>query len=263
MAYSDVNTLKLAFGWATDFILANGIPHIPKWWAFIIETCGILSWVVMFVFAVALFVGYSRQMSNHYFFYEHITGKRPANPYKPAFLLFLFWCALYVVSGSVTVAGVYFLKYGVFYAFLAALGGVIGLAVLGYVAYMAIRIKPDPRIFAQMPHFDMRHYNPNMIAGQNPSQPAPELTQTRYIGHQAASGQNALQQTTSSAQGASHVEMFEEALLLLGLERGFTKAQLQKRYRELAKKFHADQGGTNGLYLKIKSCYEFLLPFAR
>lgn len=262
MIYRDVQTLKLASGWVTDFILSNGITKIPDWWAFTVETCGILSWVVLFVFAIAMFVGYSRQMSSFYFLYEQMTGKKLSNPYKPAFLFFLLWCGLYVFSMTVTVAGVYFLKYGYIYAALAAIGGMIGLALIIFIAFSVAK---EPK--QKQADFQFHSHPPPQ------SQYAPAYTavgqqsQQQYVPHHQSNAastetlQIESQKSNVPAQQQDHI--FEEALSILGLERGFTKAQLKKRYHDLAKKFHSDKGGTNGLYLKIKACYEYLVPFAK
>lgn len=270
MIYRDVGTLQLAFGWVRRFTESNGIHAIPEWWAFIVETCGLLSWVVMFLFGISLFVGYSRQLSSFYLLYEHVTGAKLSNPYKPAFLFFLLWCSLYVIACGVTITGVYFLKYGYIWGAFAAICSIMALAGVGFIAFKTVYEKP------KMPPFNPHmHPNPNMHmrpdelllwhqqqaaalqhqAGAQNLAPPPQ-----YIAHQTQN--NALQVSPQHNNGASE-QVFNEALSLMGLERGFTKAQLKARYRDLSKKFHSDKGGTNGLYLKIKSCYEYLLPYAK
>ncbi len=254
MRYRDVETLGFAYSSLRDFILNNGIYKIPEWWAFLLETSCMLSWFILFLVAIALLVGYSRQMSSFFFFYQHIMGERLDNPYKPALLLLLFWCALYVVAGTVTLAGVYLFKYGYFYAILAVLGG-IGLLALLFYAGRSLRsgrrdsepsYRPPPPQQAQM------HPAYPTIAAQDvhalPPQ-APHMIAAPLAG--GAQPQSAPQQDAQ----------FEEALQILGLSRDFTKAQLEKTYKAMLKNVHPDKGGSEGLYLKVKACYEYLLHF--
>lgn len=266
MIYRDVQTLKLAFSWVSDFILSNGITKIPDWWAFIVETCGVLSWIVMFLFAIAMFVGYSRQMSSFYFLYEQITGKKLGNPYKPAFLFFLLWCSLYVISVTVTIAGVYFLKYGYVYAALAIIGGIIGLSLIVFIAFSVVQEpeKKSPSIPRQpMQNPAQPYYAPAYSSLEHPQNY--EAIQTRNQPQHGASPQQfplKIEQNRGSLSTKAD-PIFDEAISILGLERSFTKTQLKKKYHALAKQFHSDKGGTNGLYLKIKACYEYLIPYAK
>lgn len=270
MIYRDVETLRLAFDWVREFILSNGITKIPEWWAFIIETCGILSWAIVFIFLIALFVGYSRQMSSFYFLYESITGKKLSNPYKPALLFFLVWCALYIICGGVTVTGVYFLKYGYLYAFFAAFMTVLSLAVVFYAGFKVTessnknknsdsRFSNHPAYY-QQPQPQYYPAYPNMPVqqayGALPQQAAQPQNQQQFLQIGAVqAGANIVPQVD---------HLFEDSLQFLGLQRGFTKDQLKKRYHELAKKFHSDKDkNSNGIYLKIKACYEYLQPFAQ
>ncbi|MGH1404548.1 MAG: hypothetical protein ACRBDL_09910 [Alphaproteobacteria bacterium] len=257
MRYRDVETLGFAYSSLRDFILNNGIYKIPEWWAFLLETSCMLSWFVLFLVAIALLVGYSRQMSSFFFFYQHIMGEKLDNPYKPALLLLLFWCGLYVISGTVTLAGVYLFKYGYFYAILAVLGGLGLLAALFY-AGMSLRsgnnrpeqtYRPPP---PQQPQYTDMQPAYAALPPQNVQALPPQAPQMI-----AGPGGEQIQQ-----QGAPNQDpRFEEAILILDLKRDFTKDQLEKKYKAMLKSVHPDKGGSEGLYLKVKGCYEYLLRF--
>lgn len=265
MIYRDVETLRLAFDWVREFILSNGITKIPEWWAFIVETCGILSWFVVFIFLIALFVGYSRQMSSFYFLYESMTGKKLSNPYKPAFLFFLIWCSLYIVCGGVTLTGVYFLKYGYLYAIFAALLTIVSLAVVFFAGFK-VAVGGDKNSGQNFQNNPMHYQQPQFY----PVYPhIAQQTAYNAIPQQAAAQQSQQYLQIGAVQAGANIvphidHQFEEALQFLGLERGFTKAQLKKKYHDLAKKFHSDkEKNASGVYLKVKACYEYLLQFAQ
>ncbi|MBP3622419.1 MAG: J domain-containing protein [Lachnospiraceae bacterium] len=51
----------------------------------------------------------------------------------------------------------------------------------------------------------------------------------------------------------------DSAKEMYGVVTPFTEAQLKKKYRELVKKHHPDQGGTALMFSKVQSAYEILL----
>ena len=51
---------------------------------------------------------------------------------------------------------------------------------------------------------------------------------------------------------------FEAAIEILGLERDFTKDELNKRYKQLVKRAHPDQGGSDYLYRQVREAHLYL-----
>ena len=53
---------------------------------------------------------------------------------------------------------------------------------------------------------------------------------------------------------------YQEAIELLGLDKGFSEKELQKNYKNLAKKFHPDNivTGDEKNFMSVKEAYEFL-----
>lgn len=257
MKFRDVETLGFAHSNLRDFILNNGIYKIPEWWAFLLETCSVLSWVVVFLIAIAVLIGYSRQMSGFFFFYQHIVGGELDNPYKPALMLTLVWCGLYVIAGTVTVGGVYVFKYGYLYGGLIGIGGLLILGVLFYAGMLLRRKKARPQGYRPPPpqyHPQPQHTAPQYAAIAQPQMQAMPAPQQRMI-----AGPNG--EVHQQPQHSQTDEQFEEALMILGLDRNFTEAQLKKKYKTMLKNVHPDKGGSEGLYLKVKGCYEYLLRY--
>ncbi len=262
LKFRDVETLGFAQSSLRDFILNNGIYKIPEWWAFTMETCSILSWLVVFFIALALLIGYSRQMSGFFFLYQHVVGGELDNPYKPALMLTLVWCGLYVISGTVTIGGVYVFKYGYLYGGLIGICGLLLLGALFYAGVVLRRKKPQVQGYRPPPPQAQHYHQPqqfSQVPQYTPVQQAVPAPEQQHM----IEGPNAYPsgQYSQSGQEPQADAQFEEALTILGLERNFTAVQLKKKYKAMLKNVHPDKGGSEGLYLKVKTCYEYLLHF--
>ena len=242
MAFKEIDTLFLTFEWVREFFLDNGIVRIPEMLAFALETCGVLFWLLIFVFFVSLLVGYARQMSSFFFFYQHIMGQKLDNPYKPSVVIVALWLSVQVLAGGIALGAVYFMKYGVLVAGAVAIAVVMALAGLAFMTMFITR-----RMTAKRPPPQTVHHYQHHI---------PTSPQAQVVHQSAAQDMRYLQGPGAPPPPDA---MAEEAMIILGLKPGFTKADLQKRYRDLVKKVHADKGGSDGLYLKVKQCYEYLL----
>lgn len=266
MAYREMKDLNLAFGWVTDFIKSNGFQRIPEFWAFTIETCGVVSWFLVLGFALAMLVGFSRQMSSFYFLYQYLMGQKLNNPYKPAMLFVLLWVSTHVISFGFSMTMIYFIRYGYVYGILAAIATLCTLGFLAVIGFFVFGIGRKPKPVMQQPQHQPQNPYPY---GYPPQQMPPNYHpayghiahqphQQQYIPPQPMAGGVPHPQTGTDVVVA-HDPQFEEAIMILGLGRNFTKAELQEKYHKLVKKVHADKGGTDGLYMKVRQSYEYLL----
>ncbi len=244
----NVDHLPLANGWNVNFIKRNGIEEIPDWWAFLAETFGALSYLSLFFIFVSLLVGYSRQMSSFYFFYERIVGEKMKNPYKPAVFFVFAWLAVSILSFFIRLTAVYFYKYGLIIATLCAIGGLSAVAI---VYYLALRVCDDEPVRGAAPW--------------SFSKVSPQISSKLQREALGAPGEEAilLPSRSSGRKGVvpvSDVEKDEErelteAMSLFGLRDGFSKEDLKSRYREMLKKVHGDEG----LVTHVRSRHDFLL----
>ena len=243
MAYRNVSGLNLAPGWLTDFMKENEVLKVPELWAFIVETCGVLSWACVVFFSVSLLVGYSRQMSSHFFFYEYLLGHKLAHPYRPAFFFFFSWIGINIVALTTTVAGIYLYKYGYIYAFLAGIAGIGGLFLVVVAYKMAVKVKKEPVFPEYNPNIQESNIEPARQQVEHVVVEALPTPKPKQIGHEGMED-----------------ERYEEALTVFGLSSDFTKAELKKKYKTLLDKILEDDSGTaEGLQLHVNRCYEYLL----
>lgn len=63
----------------------------------------------------------------------------------------------------------------------------------------------------------------------------------------------------SADDGQTAADAYEQALALLGLAPGFTKAALKRAYRAAIRKAHPDAGGTAEAAQAVNSAYELIL----
>jgi hypothetical protein len=241
VVFKEVDTLFLAFGWIRQFFLDNGIVRIPEYLAFSLETCGMLYWLLIFVFVISLLVGYARQMSSFYFFYQYLMGQKLDNPYKPSIVIAALWVSVQVIATGLAMGGVYFIKYGVLVAIMVAATTVLALLIVYATSRFVLK-----RMTAKKPE----------VKVQPVAQPTP--TQER-VTYQPSDPVIYLQGPSVQQPKANADPQYMEALMILGLKPDFTKEDLQAQYKKLIKKVHADKGGSDGLYLKVKQCYEYLL----
>jgi len=245
----NVDHLPLANGWNVNFIKRHGIEEIPDWWAFLAETFGALSYLSLFFIFVSLLVGYSRQMSSFYFFYERIVGEKMKNPYKPAVFFVFAWLAVSILSFFISLTAVYFYKHGLIIAILCAIGGLSAVAI---VYYLALRVCDDEPVRGAAAPWSF-----SKVSTQISSRPQHEAL--------SAPGDGAilLSSRASGSQGVVPVADAEkdderelkEAMSLFGLCEGFSKEELKSRYREMLKKVHGDEG----LVTHVRSRHDFLL----
>lgn len=244
MNFKEVDTLFLTFSWIREFFLNNGLVRIPEYLAFAVETCGILYWILVFAFFVAILVGYSRQMSQFYFFYQHIMGQKLDNPYKPAMVIASLWVGIQIIATGIAMGGVYYFKYGSLIAIAVASTTLLALLALFIVTRFLLR--KMTAVKSQQP-------------APAPQAPVAQPVQERII-YQPADPVIYLPGSGGTPPQSSNADpQYMEALMILGLKPDFTKEELQERYKKLIKKVHADKGGSDGLYLKVKQCYEYLL----
>lgn len=253
----NLENMNLAFGWVTRFIESNGIRTLPTWWSFIIETCGFLSWFVLFMIFVSLFTGFAKQMSGITLYYDKVMNTKLDHPYKWSFIFALVYAGLHMVSFWVSLVGVYLYKYGFIYAFLIAVGGVALLWALAY----SIRKISKKDVQQEIPALSdlqqnmqrIEHVVATMLTQQDPQithanvkpQAAPEYAEPK-------SDPPPQPPTTTTTD-------LENALEIFGLKKGYTEEELKTRYRELAKRVHSSRGGSDALYRNVKDAYNLLL----
>lgn len=265
--YHDVQDLGLTFHWVKEFIVSNGIYRIPDFWAFVLETLGVASWIFVALIALSAFVGYAKQLSSHQFFYEHIIGHQFSSPFRWSFFYTLIWMGTHVAAFWITMFMVYFLKYGIGYALAVGFVGFLCLGLITFLSYLVMRKKPkhSPRQYyhlqqQQPPYY---YYDPGT---QLP--PQQSYAQVGHAGYNVPAHINP-QQSASYSQGnpslppTGQEQGFDpkvaEAMAILGLPEQFTKKDLEQRYKKLVKQVHADKGGSDALYLQVQGAYEYLL----
>ena len=78
----------------------------------------------------------------------------------------------------------------------------------------------------------------------------------RHRGHQRSQQQR--RDRTEQPQYDDNVMSRAEALLTLGLQEGFSQAELKARYRKLIMQVHPDRGGSDALFQRVQTAYEIL-----
>ena len=248
-----IDDMNLAFGWVIHFLQLNGIQYMPLIFEFVFDTLGLFSWIFFGLTFYSAMIGYSKQMSHFFFLLEHSLGKKLESPYKWAFIFASLWVGTHICAFWLAIVGVYLFENAVMLALFSFVGGLSILIVVGFLAYTVPKKRRAKREAQQM--------QPAYVAPAAPPPQATALPKTekreriagpevlRIAGRKAAAPQ---------PPPGSDAE-FERAMQLLGLKRGFTAAELKKKYRVLAKKVHADTGGSDVLYLQVKKAYEYLL----
>jgi hypothetical protein len=242
-----VDEMNLAFGWVMNFLKLNGIDYMPLIFEFIFDTLGLASWVFVALTFYSAMIGYSKQMSHFFFLLEHRLGKKLDSPYKWAFIFASLWAATHVCAFWLAIVGVYVVNNAIMLAFVSFMTGVVILITVGVLSFVVPRKLKARRLRAEKE-------NTPVYAG--PSLPAAEQRE-KVAGPEVL--KIAQRKTAPPPPPPGADAEFERALQVLGLKRGFTPAELKKKYRVLAKKVHADTGGSDVLYLQVKKAYEYLL----
>ncbi len=240
-----VDDMNLAFGWVMRFLKLNGIDYLPSILEFVFDTLGLASWVFAFLTLYSALIGYSKQMSHFFFLLEHSLGHKLASPYKWAFIFAGLWIGTHICAFWFAIIVVYIFTNAMMLALLSFVGGIV---ILICVAVLALIVPRKLKAAAQ----------PENIRPEPAPAPATALPPQEKREKIAPPERLKIAQRKSPPPPGTDDE-FEQALKLLGLKRGFTLAELKKKYRVLAKKVHADAGGSDVLYLQVKKAYEYLL----
>lgn len=245
-----MSEITMANRWVVDFIRRNEIDAIPQWWAYLIETFGVLSWLCLFGFFVALLVGYSRQMSSFYFFYEHLLKEKFGNPYKPSLFFLFAWLSIQVTTFFISLAGVYFYKHGIIFGLIVLLGWGLSLAGLALLwnrmferrlpSKSSSSVDPEDVVVTYAPAYQsLSHQDVKDL--EDHSRPV-ELPPSHL-----------------KIEGSKGVDKaaYQSALKLFGLSEGFTKKDLVKKYHEKLKKVQGDEE----LMTHVLENYEILLAY--
>jgi hypothetical protein len=244
-----IDDMNLAFGWVMNFLKLNGIEYMPLIFEFLFDTLGLFSWIFVALTFYSAMIGYSKQMSHFFFLLEHSLGKKLASPYKWSFIFGGLWAGTHVCAFWLAIIGIYLFNNAVMLALMSFLTGIAILIVVGFLAYTVPRRRRAKKEALQR--------EPVRAAPVAPATALPKSEKREKI-----AGPEVLKITgrkTAPPPPPGTDAEFERALQVLGLKRGFSAAELKKKYRVLAKKVHADTGGSDVLYLQVKKAYEYLL----
>lgn len=248
-----IDDMNLAFGWVIHFLQLNGIQYMPLIFEFLFDTLGLLSWIFVGLTFYSAMIGYSKQMSHFFFLLEHSLGKKLDSPYRWAFIFATLWAGTHVCAFWLAIIGVYLFNNALMLAFMSFMTGIAILIVVGFLAYTVPRRRRAKREALQT--------QPVYVAPAAPVSQATALPKSEK--REKIAGPEVLKitgrKTAPPPPPPGADAEYDRAMQLLGLKRGFSAAELKKKYRVLAKKVHADTGGSDVLYLQVKKAYEYLL----
>ena len=248
----NIDSLLWANGWLVEFIKRNGITEVPEWWAYLLNTFGILSYISLFCIFLAVMMGYSRQMSTFYFFYERVVGERLKNPYKPAVFFCFLWLALSMTSFFISLTSICVLKYSLW---MGVLCGVVGFGLLISLFFLSSKVCDDkrgPDVVVDSAYPVYQQISP--AAGMQNAPLPSQGNDQQFIAAQAGSGVPP-QPLLLQDEVRKAAKELTEALMLFGLMPDSTRELLEEKFLEKLSKVDGDAG----LTAHVRSRYEFLV----